>query len=238
MKKKILSKYSFSLVLIIILSGLFSIVSSCGGGGGGGSTPVAKPPLIEALLFSFPAGSEPPNFQNAMVAVIDGSSGGNITTATVTMNGLILTYHAMHQQYEGNVAVDPGGSIALSVTVGGNTYTASGTQFTFYPTISAPVWGATYSRSSPIRVAWSGGAPTTNAVYLLGVLDVADPNGGNAFFKAISILTTSYSILENSLTPGDHLVILGIMTLEYIPNAAPDSAFVFGGFNYVPITIN
>jgi hypothetical protein len=154
------------------------------------------------------------------------------------MNGVTLTYNAIHQQYEENVAVAPGESVTLSVTVGGNTYTASGIQFTSYPTITAPVWGDTYSTSSSIHVAWSDGAPTTNAVYLLGVLDAADPNGGNAFFKALPIGTISSSIPANSLTMGDHLVIVGITTLEFIPNAAPDSALVFGGFNYVPITIN
>jgi hypothetical protein len=100
------------------------------------------------------------------------------------------------------------------------------------------VWGATYSVYNPIPVAWSGGAPTTYAVYLLGVLDAADPNGGNAFFQGLPIYTYSYDIPEYSLTVGDHLVIVGITTLDYIPNAAPDSALVIGGFNYVPITIN
>ena len=40
MKKKLLSRYRLSLVLLIILAGLFSVIPSCsGGGGGGGTTP-------------------------------------------------------------------------------------------------------------------------------------------------------------------------------------------------------
>jgi len=49
--------------------------------------------LIQALLFSFPSsGSGLANFTNAMVGITDGSTGANITNASITMNGVPLTY--------------------------------------------------------------------------------------------------------------------------------------------------
>ena len=90
------------------------------------------------------------------------------------MNGVALTYNATNQDYEGNLLVAPGASVTLSVTLGGNTYTASGTQVTSYPTITAPVSGATWTASMDNTVIWSGGTPTTNAQYDLGVLDAGN----------------------------------------------------------------
>lgn len=155
------------IVALFLTSFLGLFLNACGGGGG--STP-PQPPLIEALLFSFPTGSVPPaNFENALVSVTDSVSGANITTATVTMNGVPLTYNAAptRQEYEGNLVIKPGDPVTLVVTVGGNTFTASGTQFTSYPTISAPVSGDTWQASYANTVMWSGGYPLTNAAYLL-----------------------------------------------------------------------
>jgi len=128
------------------------------------------------------------------------------------------------------------------VNVGGTTYTGSATQFTSYPVISAPVVGATLSSGAANLVAWSGGAPTTNAAYALGVLDSADPNGvpvwppGNTI-QALPTATTSFTVGPNSISVGSRIVIVGIATELDIPNAAPNSGIVIGGFNYVPVTV-
>jgi hypothetical protein len=50
MKKNLLSKYGISLVIVILISGLFSITSSCGGGRGGGGT-VQPPSEISSWAF-------------------------------------------------------------------------------------------------------------------------------------------------------------------------------------------
>ena len=227
-------------VALFLTSFLGLFLNACGGGGG--STPLPQPPLIEALLFSFPTGSvPPPNFENALVSVTDSVSGANITTATVTMNGVPLTYNAAptRQEYEGNLVINPGDPVTLVVTVGDNTFTASGTQFTSYPTISVPVSGAIWIASSANTVTWSGGTPLTNdAVYLLGVLDATDPNGGTAYFApGQGTNVNSFSIPAFSLTAGSRVVIVGIMKPVFIPKAATNSVLVFGGFNYVPITV-
>lgn len=225
-------------VNICLIFSVAMLLASCGGGSSGSSPP--PPPLIQALLFSFPTGSEPPaNFANALASVTNSYTGASITTASVTMNGVQLIYNGAptHQEYEGTLAINPGDPVTLVVNVGGNTYTAAATQFTSYPTISIPVSGATWAASSANNVTWSGGAPLTNSVYLLGILDASDPNGGAAYFQAMATSVNSFSIPPNSLTAGDRDVIVGITAPVSIPNAAADSSFVFGGFDYVPVTV-
>ena len=228
-----------SLVVLLLLA-------ACGGGGGGGdggALPPSGSPFIAAELDSFPTGSVPTGFnRGASVAVLDDSTGASITTATVVMNGVTLTYDVANQYYVGNVVVAPGGAVTFSVAVGGSTYTASTTQFTSYPTVSAPASGATWDSSIANTVTWSGGAPTTNAVYGFGVVDAADPNTLiwplYHFFQEVPIGTTSSSIPAFSVTAGNRLVIVGIARSGVaIPNAASGSSLVVVGANYVPITV-
>jgi hypothetical protein len=226
----------------VLLGALALALSSCGGKGGGGDD-VFGPPFIGAELSSFPPGSVPPGLtSNASVVVEDDSSGASITNATVTMNGVALTYNAANEDYEGNVVVVPGGAVSLSVTVAGKTYTASFTQFTSYPTISAPASGATWDSGVQNTVTWSGGAPTANAEYLLGVLDGVDPNGSvqwpaDGFLKELPLSTTSFPIPALNVPAGNRLVIAGISATTAIAGAAPGSVLVVQGFNYVPITV-
>ncbi len=241
-------------VLLLVLS-LMLILTSCGGGGGGGSAgggggSTPAPPFIAAEVDSFPTGSVPPGLlpsgfnSLASVFVIDVNSGAPITNAAVIMNGVTLMYDVTNQDYEGNVVVDPGIDVTLSVTVGGNTYTASNTQFTSYPSISSPALSSTWLVSDFIPVMWSSGTPTTNAsFYGLGVLDANDPNGNlvwpsntNNTLQVISI-GNYYPIPANSLTSGSRLVIVGIATDVPISDAASGSSFIIAGFNYVPITV-
>jgi hypothetical protein len=129
----------------------------------------------------------------------------------------------------------------LSVNVGGTVYTASATQFTSYPTISSPLAGATWSSLAANLVAWSGGAPTTNSLYTLAVLNSADPNGQviwpSGAPPVLPTTTTSFTINPNSITAGSRLVIVGILTGTQIPSAAPNSVLGISGFTYVPITV-
>jgi len=236
--------------LLGITRGLSSLVvllllAACGGGGGGGEAPPqpSGPPFIGAELDSFPTGSVPTGFnRGASVVVLDDSTGASITTATVVMNGVTLTYDATNQDYEGNVVVAPGGAVTLSVAVGGSTYTASTFQMTSYPTISAPASGATWDSSIANIVTWSGGAPTANAIYGLGVLDAADPNTliwpSDQFLQGVPGGSTSSFIPAFSITAGNRLVIVGIGKFAVaIPNAAAGSSLFVAGFNFVPITV-
>jgi len=227
---------------VFLIVSLSALLTGCGGGGGGGTnSPTQSPPLIQGFVFSFPAGTgaAPANMPNALVSITDGSSGANITNANVTVNGVALTYNSApsHQEFEGSIPINPGATVTLVVNVGGRTYTASGTEATTYPTISAPASGATWAASSINTVAWSGGTPLTNAAYLLGVLDAADPVGGVPYFQAFATSTNSFAIPAYSLTSGSHDVIVGITTTLAIPNAITSSGLIIGGFNYVPVTV-
>lgn len=226
---------------VTLLGALAFALSSCGGKSGGQEN--QGPPFIGAELNSFPPGAAPPGFtSSAFVEILD-SNDNSITNANVTMNGVPLAYSAADEVYEGNVVVAPGGAVSLSVTVGGNAYTASATQFTSYPTASVPASGATLDQSVANTVTWSGGAPAANAKqYGLGILDAGNPNNplvwpANQFLQEIPLATTSFSIPAVSITGGNRLLIVGISSETPVLNAAPGSVLVAGGFNYLPITV-
>ena len=249
-KEKKMKKDHKTIMLALLFLSLTLIVNSCGGGGG--SSP-GNPPYIIAELNSFPTGSVPPGLMpdgsNSMAAVyvIDDYSGAPIPNASVSMNGVTLTYDATYQNYGGYLTVAPGESFALSVTVGGNTCTASGTQFTSYPTIAAPAFGASWPTGYDSSIVWSEGTPTTMTYYtrarsLLGILDAADPNGplvwpSDGFLVELYSPTTSSLIPANSLTVGNRHVIVGIGAFTPIANAAVDSRLYLAGFSSVPITV-
>ncbi len=225
-------------------------LSACGGGGGGGGTggtvgASTAAPYILAGVISFPTGSVPPGFVSpasnslASVQVLNSTSNAPITNASASVNGVALVYNAANQDYEAEMTVAPGGSIAVNVMVNGTTYTVSGTQFTAYPTISSPSTNATWSSATANLVAWSGVAPTPNSLYELGILDTSGqlvwPSGNN--IESLPTTTTSYSINAGSLTAGSRFLIVGLATFVAIPNAAANSGIVIGGFNYDAFTV-
>jgi len=233
-------------LLRIGLVGLLSQIAACGGGGGGsGGGSGSNAACIFAQKIDFPTGQVPAAFNTgALVAVLDSSCTSPVANATVTVNGAQLAYNSANQDYEGDVVVAPGGSVNLSVTVGGVTYSVSGKQFASYPAISAPASGATLDPSIANTVTWSGGAPTANAVYAVGVLDAAHPNGQliwplDHFIQDVPLAATSFSIPAFNVTGGNRLVLAGIFSPELaIPNAAPGSSLIVGGFNHVPVAVN
>jgi outer membrane protein assembly factor BamB len=223
-----------------------SLVAACGGGGGGGGGDGgtgSNAPCIFAQKIDFPATATPAGFNTgALVQVLDNSCNLVVTNASVTMNGVALLYNPTFQDYEGNIAVAPGGAVNLSVTVAGATYSVSATQFASYPTITAPAAAVTWSSLLSNLVAWSGGSPVAHAQYAIGVLDAADPNGqllwpASNLFDLESVSTSNVAIPPSSLTPGNRLVIVGILTGFAITGAASGSGLFVGGFNYAPITV-
>ena len=228
------------------VAALLLALASCGGGGGdggGGSQPA--PPVILASLIGFPSNGVPPGAlpagsnTGASVAVLDASTGAPIGDAVVSLNGTRLAYFAAFQDYEGTLSIDPGGAISLSVSVGATSYTVTGTQFSAYPTITAPTPNATWYSPEAHLVAWTGVTPSPDSLFALGVLD---PNGQFVWPAGDSIqivpsTTTQYSIDAGALSAGSRLVLVGVATALPVPNADPNSAIVIGGFNYVPITV-
>ncbi len=235
-------KLSAAIVIFFLAIGSTLILNSCGGGGGSSSG--ATPPYIVAALVS--VGTPISNFKTGMVTVKNGSGGSDITNATVTMNGVPFVYNPAigHTAYEGNVNVASQGTVTVSVTIGNATYTASGTQYTSYPSITEPQSGATWSSIVPNTIQWSGGAPSTNSAYAFAILNAADPNGQLVWpadnnIYVVPLSTTSYSIPPlGSLNTGNCIVLVGIVKIVPIPNTTSDSGLVIGGYNSVPITVN
>src|SRR5262252_3473272 len=144
----------YILPLSLVLLGALALgLSSCGGGGGSGNS--SGPPFIGAELNSFPPGAEPPGFTtNATVVVLDDNN-DSIASASVTMNAVNLVYNPDAEEYVGHVPVPQSGFVALSVTVGGATYSAGATQLTSYPAVSAPASADTWDSSVGNLVSWS-----------------------------------------------------------------------------------
>lgn len=230
----------------ILIAWSVLLLTACGGGALPSSQRV---PLISAELTSFPTGSIPAGFNSsASVAVRDGLYGAAISDATVSMNGVSLPYQVSSKQsvgnygdYEGNVIVVPGGVVTLSVTVDGKTYVVSVIQHATYPAISTPAFSTTWASNANNTVTWSGGAPSANESYLVGVLDAAYPNVHWSYNwpldQAVPAGTTTYTIPPYSIAGGNRYVLAGIRTTVAVPNAVFGSSFTIGGFNYVPITV-
>src|SRR5262249_27537435 len=119
----------------------------------------SPPPVVEAIVFGFREGSMPSGFINAEAKVLD-PTGNPISNAIVKLNGSPLAWvqSAQSPAYEGSVAVAPGAPVALSVTLGINTYSSSTDQFTSYPVLAAPSPGTTWDAAQTNTISWSGGA--------------------------------------------------------------------------------
>ncbi len=233
-------------IKIILCAAVLLSLASCGDNKGPTSLlppSTVYPPVIEAELFSFPSGSTPANFVNAVVHV-NKYAGPAISDAVVSINGVTLPYDSYYAHFQGDVAVAPGESVTLSVTAEGKTYSASGTQFTSYPVISAPapniVWSTFYNNT----IQWSGGAPQTDAFYALRIVDAVDPNvriwPSGSLQQEVTLGTTSYTLYgqEGVESPlwGDRLVFVGIAQWIPIPDTSPGSGFVICGLNSVPVS--
>jgi hypothetical protein len=236
---------SLSIILIFVLS----LINGCGSGSNGSSDSGSNQntPYIQGMLACYLTGYEPANYFNAWVNIRKGSGTGDIISdATVTLNGIDLTYNAATHNYEGNVPIDPGANVTLNVLAGGNTYTASGTQIDYYPGINSPYpkpsESITYlTTDQDVAVTWFSASKTTSSVYYLGVLDASSPNGSmvwpsdNTFHQESS--ATSYTIPANSLTLGARLLVVGLGTPVSIQNAASGSSLIISGFRYIKIDV-
>jgi hypothetical protein len=133
------------------------------------------------------------------------------------------------------------------VTIGTDIYTATGTQFTIFPNIIAPTSAAIWQTANANTITWSAGAPTTNATYYVGIIDL----DGNLIYPSndiplfISTTSTSCNIPANSVTAGSYQVMVGIATVGIgtgsggitIANTADGSGLWIGNEALVPITV-
>src|SRR5579864_2178540 len=232
---------------------MLATLSACGGGGGdssgstsgtGAGTGGGGQPTIVATVIAFPSGSVPPGFvvggHNSIAAVkITDQSGASITNAAVTVDGLALGYVASDQQYEVAFDVSPGATVTVSATVNAVAYTASRTNFSTYPTITAPAAAATWSAQAANLISWSGVVPDTTAQYALGVFD---SNGAlvwptNGALMTVPGSQNTATVNPGSLGTGNDLILVGMIDATTFPGAGAGSGLGIGGFVYVPVSV-
>jgi outer membrane protein assembly factor BamB len=239
---------------------LVALASCGGGGGGGGGTTVSAgnggsssssggsstpQPTIRAVVITFPTSGVPPAFlpaglDSAAAVQITDQSGTSIASAFVTIDGTSLEYVATDQQYEGTLTINPGETVTVTANVNGVTYTASHTNFSTYPSITAPAAGSTWSLQSANLISWSGAVPDASSQYAAGVFTPTGtlvwPTGGT--LQNVPSNETSTTVSPNSLTTGNYLVLVGIIDVLAFPGAAGGSGVAIGGFTYVPVTVS
>ena len=205
-------------------------------------------PYITALVIAQPTGSPLP--VDGVQVCTDSTCTTSLSTATVAVNGSALSWNASRNQYEGSVAVASGGTVTVTVAYGGTTYTASGTQFTSAPTITAPASGASWSASAAHTISWTGGGPTSGAVYVVGVMGstggMVFPTGSNGP-EEVSTSTFSATVPAGTLASGNqYLTLVGIGTpgisteqtggIAFSPTAAAGSGLWLGSLNLASVT--
>jgi outer membrane protein assembly factor BamB len=220
-------------------------VGACGGGGNGGSGGgQASQPTIVASVLSFPTGALPPGFLpdgfNTDAGVkVTAQDGSVVTNAVVTVNGATLEYSSATGQYFAALNIAPAGPVNVSVSIAGVSYSASGRQFSAYPTILTPAAGATWSSEADNQVSWSGATPDNSSQYALGLFDtsgnLAYPTNGSFLF--VPATSTSNTIPANSLSTGNRFLFVGIVDVESVAGAGQNSGLVIGGFRYAALTV-
>jgi hypothetical protein len=125
---------------------------------------------------AFAPGLAPAGYHSASVRVADAHSGASISDATVNVNGAALAYVPGRAQYEGSVAVTPGVSVALSVSQGSSTYSASLAQFPAYCTLITPEAGSLLHDGVSSEIRWANNG-ATGAPFGVGLLDATNLNG-------------------------------------------------------------
>ncbi len=145
----------------------------------------AAPPFIYATVLTLDGGGVPPylNYLELVSVCADGPACNSpVSNATVTVNGTGVPYYAPQGAYFDTNPIAEGASVTLQVTIGANVYTASGTQFTTPPTVTAPAPATNWTAANANDITWTGGAPTVGADYLVYMAD----SSGNLAFHAKS----------------------------------------------------
>lgn len=207
---------------------------------GGDSSSTA--PLIGATVVGFTPGAAGAALgAGASVQVLDASTGAPVTRAVVTVNGIDLPYDATTGAYEGAAPVTARSPVEVSVTLGGRSYRATG-QLDAYPAVTSPSPGDSWSALAPHAITWQAGAPLAEGSYMLGVVDGDDPNGtlvwpADQQFQEVPTTAASFQLQPGSLTGGDRVLVVGLVTLGSFPGAAYGSGMILAAFDAVPVTV-
>ncbi len=225
-------KCLFNGMLVVALA---LVLAGCGGGwcigrlgGPGCSSPNPTPPVGGTTIVGTMVLSSPSTYTPIVIVNV---SAVPVTNAVVTVNGQMLAYNSLTQQYEGSgaaaVTPDAAGKFNLSVTANGSTYTASANALTSVPVITVP---APFNAALDNTISWTspGGMTGTGMLYIPAI----KPNsaGASPVYSPASTVATNAFIPANTTVAGTGY----IMTLSayqagmQIANAAPGSNFGVG----------
>lgn len=234
-----------SLLRALVIAATGAVVSCGTGDTVTTSVSLSTPPLVTASLLGLPASAAAFGLTNAFVTVEDLASSGEtpIPLAVVTINGTPLQYNSSRGRYEGRVTVNPGAPVSLAVQVGSQSYSASATQFSTYPMLTAPQPGQTVSSSQTLSVAWQSSTPPPTVGYEVSVLDASQPDGDPLFSSSTGGLplpstTTSYDVPALTIPAGQRLVLVGALESVPVTGAATGSSLTLGGYDVVPVTVS
>ena len=225
---------SFALALATV-----SVPFLAGCGGGSGSAQGGSKPLIVAAIAGFTPDAEHGGFpSSAIVQVLDSATLAPLPTASVVVNGATLTYDAGQREFGGVVSLAPGRPVSVVVSIGGASYSASTTQFQTYPILESPLAGQTWSGLRANAIRWGRAAPTAGATYVVGVLDTS----GNLLWpgdraQELPASVTSTEVPPGSLTSGERMAAVAIVSEQAFPGAATGSTLFLEGFGVAPFQV-
>jgi outer membrane protein assembly factor BamB len=234
---------------IVVAMVTVGLLGGCGGGGASSSSsPVATatPPYVNGSLVSFASGGVPQGYlpagynSVATVQVLGAAGGSPVTDATVTLNGVALTYYTAIQSYQALLNVNANAGVTLGVVVGGTSYTATGTQAPSYPGIATPASGATWYSAADNVLTWSGIPAGGKQEVALGVMTsngaVVWPAGND--FRVLQPSTTTQTIPANSLPAGPLLAWVGAASHLSMAGAQSGSGFYLNAFTSTAFTVS
>lgn len=174
-----------------MLCAALGVIALTGCGGGGSAAAGTTGVFIGAGVFMGMGGS------NVEVRN-DSNAGTPISTATVTINSMPLTYDPALGAYmaNGTIAPDNAGNFNLSVTANGTTYTATKSAFISLPALTLPT---PFTAAAANTASWTApGGATGNMFYKLNIWDTAY----KSVYSSQMVTATTILVPANTANPG------------------------------------
>jgi hypothetical protein len=194
------------------------------------TTTTSTAPYISGVVITTTTGSA---IEEVIGVYTSSSFTTPITNAIVTVGGTQFTYSSTYKDYQCSAApsITPGSSFTVSVTVNGETYSVTPTQFpaSQCPAITAPVSGEWSTTGTANNISWGAfTAMASNGTYKAGLFDISTGTPG----YSIPITSTAggtINIPGSYLTSGsDYLAGTMVYASTTIPNALSGSGITFG----------
>ncbi|HUV99288.1 MAG TPA: hypothetical protein VMV88_03955, partial [Gallionella sp.] len=192
-----------------------TLLAGCGGGGGGPAATVGGVYISAGMSPS----TAPGIYSGVVVLFVDSPSGAAIANATVTINGVPLTYNSGINYYGNNsITPDGAGNFTLTVTANGSTYTATQSTLSWTPTI-------TFATVAPNTISWTTPSGVSGMNYYVQIDGSTTPN----VYSTPPASATGITVPSGILTAGKSYTatVTAIRVGPQIANTATGSNFSF-----------